>query len=144
VIVGRATTYKEKLDEAIQRYGLRSQVLFRHHIPFADFPAIYQGASVFLYPSRFEGFGIPIVEAMESGIPTITSTGSCFSEAGGPGTRYVAPDRADLLASELLTILRDEKLRDEMVRESATFLKRFQPAVIAAEMMNVYHSLSLR
>ena len=63
--------------------GLQDRVHFLHGIPSDDLPAIYQSAETFVYPSVYEGFGIPILEALHSGIPVVAATGSCLEEAGG-------------------------------------------------------------
>ena len=83
VIIGRATKYKARIVEEAGRLGVGEKITFLHNVSFADLPAIYQGAQIFVYPSVFEGFGIPIVEALESSVPVIAATGSCLSEAGG-------------------------------------------------------------
>ena len=58
-------------------------------IHFNDLSAVYQSAAVFVYPSRYEGFGIPVLEALCCGVPVVAATGSCLEEAGGEGSRYV-------------------------------------------------------
>jgi glycosyltransferase involved in cell wall biosynthesis len=91
VIVGKPTAYLQEVKKTIATLGIEKQVIFIHNATFQDLPAIYQGATLFTYPSLFEGFGIPIVEAIESGVPVLTSTGSCFAEAGGPHAKYANP-----------------------------------------------------
>ena len=61
------------------------RVHFLHGVPDADLQALYRMADVFVYPSRYEGFGIPVIEAIHSGLPVVAATGSCLEEAGGPG-----------------------------------------------------------
>ncbi len=83
VIVGRATKYTAKIEAYIKRHRLENKVLLLHNVSTTkELAAIYQMASVFVYPSTFEGFGIPIIEALYSGIPVITTKGGCFSEPG--------------------------------------------------------------
>jgi glycosyltransferase involved in cell wall biosynthesis len=93
VIVGKPTAYLYEVKKTISLLGIEEEVIFIHNAAFQDLPAIYQGAALFTYPSLFEGFGIPIVEAIESGIPVLTSTGSCFAEAGGPHSMYADPNQ---------------------------------------------------
>ncbi|HYC85446.1 MAG TPA: glycosyltransferase family 1 protein [Chryseosolibacter sp.] len=141
VIVGRPTAYQERMVKLIDALGLAPWFRFIHHAAFADLPAIYQGANVFVYPSFFEGFGIPIVEAIASGVPVITSSGSCCSEAGGPDSEYVDAASPEHLAHSLQVVISDEKRRLEMVSRSKAFIERFEPARIAASLMREYQSV---
>ncbi len=141
VMVGRATPYLVKLQDYIAANGLAKRVSFIHNAAFADLPLIYHLAKVFVYPSLFEGFGIPIVEAIACNVPVISSQGSCFAEAGGPDCMYVDPKNPEQLAHALDTVLADEATRGRMISESKNYIKRFEPQVIASDVMNVYKSL---
>jgi glycosyltransferase involved in cell wall biosynthesis len=138
VLVGKPTKYIADLEGIIKQYDLRDRVKFIHNAAFADLPAIYQAASLFIYPSVFEGFGIPIVEAIASGVPVITSNGSSFSEAGGPDCIYVNPSNPEELADAMTMVLDNAGLRTTMVDGSKTYIRKFAPAVIAGELMKVY------
>ena len=81
VIVGRHTEYTDKIERFIKENKLEERVHIISNVPFDDLPAFYQLAEIFVYPSRFEGFGIPIIEALYSGIPVVAATGSCLEEA---------------------------------------------------------------
>lgn len=141
VIVGRPTAYLEEVKSFIAASGLEKRVHFIHKVSFADLPAIYQLSSIFIYPSLFEGFGIPLVEAIACGVPVITSTGSCFSEAAGPAALYVDPKDVKGMADSIEKVLANPSLRQSMVEQSTTYIKRFESEVIAGEMMKVYRSL---
>lgn len=141
VVVGRPTAYLEEIKTFIEANGLEKRVQFIHKVSFTDLPAIYRMSSIFIYPSLFEGFGIPLVEAIACGVPVITSTGSCFSEAVGPSSIYVDPQDVKGLASSMEKVLEDASLRRKMIDESTAYIKRFEPEVIAGEMMKVYRSL---
>jgi len=141
VVVGKATPYFDLVMLEVTKLKLENWVKFIHNLPFSDLPAIYQSARVFVYPSLFEGFGIPIVEAIESGVPVITSTGSCFSEAGGSDSVYVDPNSPEELATQLKRLTSDVALRSVMVSESKIFAEKFLPASIANDMMNCYRAL---
>ena len=86
-----------------------------------------KGAQVFVYPSIFEGFGIPIVEALESSVPVIAATGSCLSEAGGPGSIYVNPSDEGELAEQLKRVLTDGELRTRMIASGKKYIEQFEP-----------------
>ena len=141
VVVGKQTAYFKEMWKLVLEKDLKNKVIFLHQVAFSDLPAIYQGAKVFVYPSRFEGFGIPIVEAIESNVPVITSTGSCFNEAGGPDSIYVDPDQPDDLAFQLKRILEGDSLVKTMTMKSKSFAKKFHPEVIATDLVRTYNSI---
>lgn len=141
VVMGRKTPYFQQVEEEIIARNLQKHVIFLPGVSFADFPAIYQQATVFVYPSLFEGFGIPLVEAIKSKVPVITSTGSCFSEAGGPASIYVHPENAEGLAQQIVLVSESEELRRRMVRESLQYIEQFSPQNIASKMHSVYQSV---
>jgi glycosyltransferase involved in cell wall biosynthesis len=138
VVIGRPTKYFERVRNEAQRLGVLKHIIFLHQTAFVDFPAIYKGALVFVYPSLFEGFGIPLIEAITCGVPVITSTGSCFSEAAGPSAKYADPSNPEDLATQLKIVLSDETLRQEMVKQSGLFIRKFEPEVIAADLERIY------
>lgn len=138
VLVGKPTKYIAELEGIIKKHDIRARVQFIYNAEFADLPAFYQAASLFVYPSVFEGFGIPIVEAIASGVPVITSNGSCFSEAGGPHCIYVNPSNPEELADSMTMVLDNPDLRATMVDGSRVYIEKFAPRVIAGELMKVY------
>jgi glycosyltransferase involved in cell wall biosynthesis len=142
VIMGRETAYKRDVVELANSLGVGHLITFLHGVPFEDFPPIYQAAHLFVYPSLFEGFGIPVVEALESGVPAISSTGSCFTEAGGPSSVYVDPTNAEELAFQIARISENDTLREEMINNGKKFAQHFQPATIAADLFRVYNDHS--
>ena len=140
VILGRETRYKKSVVAAAEQAGTIGSVHFVHNASFQDFPAIYQGAPLFVYPSLFEGFGIPLVEALESGIPAITSKGSCFTEAAGPESVYVDPGDIEAMALHMNRLLSDSALRQRMITSGKKFVEKFSPSLIASQLMTVYRA----
>lgn len=138
VLIGKSTAYQKQLDQLIEEEGIKNRVHFIHQVDFIDLPQIYQAAKIFVYPSRFEGFGIPIVEAIASGVPVVASKGSCLEEAGGPDSAYVDPDNDKELAQVLNQLLDDELRCSRMIQQSKEYIKRFDPQTIANDLMNVY------
>jgi glycosyltransferase involved in cell wall biosynthesis len=138
VIIGKHTAYFKQVVQVARKMGVLDHLILPENVPFADFPAIYQAATLFVYPSLFEGFGIPLIEAIESGVPVITSKGSCFSEAAGPAALYVDPKNAEDLAHQIQSVLSDMQLRQKMIVESSTYIQQFAPAVIAGKIFEVY------
>ncbi|MEK6780709.1 MAG: glycosyltransferase family 1 protein [Bacteroidota bacterium] len=141
LIVGRATSYMKQLTDYITANGLERRVTFILNVDFSDLSAIYQLAKVFVYPSLFEGFGIPIVEAISCGVPVITSQGSCFEEAGGPDCLYVDSKNQEQLAVALNKVLSNDGLATQMTAKSKTYIEKFEPSVIAAELMRIYKGI---
>lgn len=141
VIAGQGTDYLKELQSYMDQQGLQGQVIILPNFPFADLPALYQCASVFVFPSIYEGFGIPMVEALTSGIPVIASTGSCLEESGGPNSLYVSPDDEEALASGINKILSDKQLRDAMVTQGLDYAQRFSDEAIAKNLITTYTSL---
>src|SRR5690606_15990765 len=121
--------------------GLQQRVYFLHQVPFADLPAIYQLAQVFLYPSRYEGFGIPIVEALHSHVPVIAATGSCLEEAGGPNSLYTDPDDEEGFAKKIHEAWYNAALRLQMIREGREYAERFHTDRLSNELRSLYTQL---
>lgn len=138
VVVGRATPYKQLLIDYIEKNNLKTKVIFLHNVPFEDLPGIYQLAELFIYPSIFEGFGIPILEALVSSVPVISSTGSCFAEAGGPHSAYVAPGNSDALGTTMSSILSSTSLRTEMIEKGLAHAEKFEDEKLAHDLMQYY------
>lgn len=139
VAVGGKNTYADRLAKEAQMLGVDLRYL--HDLPFADLPAVYKGAELFCYPSIFEGFGIPILEAMCVGTPVLTSTGSCFSETGGDAALYADPLNAEEIASRLTTILADETLREQMRAKGKEQASKFTDEKVANNLIQVFHGL---
>ncbi len=141
VIVGRRTSYTEEIEKYILKNHLQDRVHILNGIPFADLPTIFQLAEVFVYPSRFEGFGIPIIEAIHSGVPVVAATGSCLEEAGGPHAMYVHPDDVKALAKTFNTLLSSPEIRQNMIKKNKEYVTRFAEERQANELMAIYNSL---
>ena len=138
VAVGRQTGYSRKVLKTAEERGLAGRVHFLHGVPDADLQALYQMAEVFVYPSRYEGFGIPIIEAIHSGQPVVAATGSCLEEAGGPDCLYVDPDDAEALAAAVSQLLRGAEGREEHIQRSREYVRRFEGCDVAGQVMDVY------
>lgn len=139
VMVGKSTPYCERQKETIGRLGLGAYCHFFHAVPFADLPSLYRMATVFVYPSRIEGFGIPLLEAITSGVPAIGCTGSCLEEAGGKDSLYVSPDDAKGLGEYIARLLTDRAMRQSMIEKGRDYaLKNFSDEKLSRDLMNVY------
>ena len=110
MIGGRKGWLYESIFARVQELGLSDQVLFPGFIEDADLPALYSGAAFFAYPSLYEGFGLPLIEALACGTPVLTGNNSCLPEAGGPGAIYVQAEDVDSIAEGIIRLATDEAL----------------------------------
>lgn len=151
VVIGDGKKYKQKVSDFIKQNGLEKRVIFLSDHPLAkvsssflqasDFPAIYQSAIAMIYPSFFEGFGIPVLEALWSRLPVITSNVSCLPETGGEGAYYVNPDSVEEIAEGMKKIFSDNALRETLKEKGWQQAQRFTPRQAASAVMNVYQKL---
>lgn len=102
---------------------------------------IYQKAEIFIYPSIFEGFGIPILEALFSKTPVITSKGSCFSEAGGENSKYIDPLSELEITQAILDIKSNKKLQNLMIEKGYQYALNFKDEKISKNLISIYNSL---
>jgi len=141
VVVGKKKKHFDEILRYISHNIIQNQILFFDAIPTHLLPSFYQLATVFVYPSIFEGFGIPIIEAMFSKVPVITSTNSCFEEAGGPASKYVDPNNFEELALAIESVLSNKQLQQKMIIEGLEYAQRFSPLAAASSVVQVYKSL---
>lgn len=135
VIVGKHTKYTDEVIAYVKKNGLEDRVQILHGIPDDDLPVIYHLAKVFVYPSRYEGFGIPIIEAIQTGLPVVACTGSCLEEAGGPDCLYVFPDDVEGMANAIKQAIAEKDVRVPRAQE---YIKRFENSNLAAQVIEEY------
>jgi glycosyltransferase involved in cell wall biosynthesis len=140
-LVGGATRYQRQIEGFIEQKNLQTQVKILNQVPFADLPALYQGANLFAYLSVFEGFGIPIVEALHSQVPVLAATGSCLEEAGGEGAIYVNPLKINEIADSLELIWNDTILQKKLTANGHRHVEQLASSKIAYDLMTIYKSL---
>lgn len=138
LIIGRHTKYFKKVNAFVQSSGLSNDVIFIDKVEFFELPAIYQMATAFIYPSMFEGFGIPLLEAAESSVPIITSTGSCFKEAAGKDAVFVDPLHSNDLASAIIEMSNTDQ--SDRIRKQKEHARKFWPEQSANDIAAFYQS----
>jgi glycosyltransferase involved in cell wall biosynthesis len=151
LVIGKGDGYEKKVRQFIQEHQLQEWVLFlsdntvaREHPSFKNsnhFPAIYQMAVAMIYPSTFEGFGIPILEALCSRVPVITSNVSCMPEAGGDAAAYISPFDEKDLAEKMKAIATDAALAESMKEKGWIHAQKFSAELCATAVMNVYKKI---
>jgi glycosyltransferase involved in cell wall biosynthesis len=141
VVVGKHGSHATKIKKLIVELGLSEQVVFAEKVNFADLPAIYQMAEVFVYPSLFEGFGLPIIEAMYSKVPVITSNTSSMPEAAGKSSILIDPEKPAEIAAAIQKVLSDSSLRKTMVAEGLKHVDQFSEKNVSHKLVSLYKSL---
>lgn len=151
VVIGDGGKYKQLVKDFVFQNGLENRIMFLSENPStklspsfisaADFPAIYQSAVAMIYPSFFEGFGIPVLEALCSKLPVVTSNTSCLPEAAGKGAYYVNPGSAEEIAGGMRKIYSDKEFATAMIERGWLHAQNFTQQKCAASVMNVYKSI---
>ncbi|MBN2273670.1 MAG: glycosyltransferase family 4 protein [Bacteroidales bacterium] len=140
VVVGKKTPYAKEVMKYLDQH--RSiKVVFYDVVDNIDLRGFYQLAGVFVYPSVYEGFGIPVLEALASGTPVITSKGGCFAEAGGPASLYVDPVDIREIAEAIQRVIKNPGLREQMVETGYQHASKFKAESVAGKIMQVYEKL---
>jgi len=126
ILVGKEDKkYAPALHDLVRKHGLSQYVIFTGYVDEADLPYIYSGAAVYVQPSFYEGFGLPILEAMACGIPVVSSNSSSLPEVGSDAALYFDPYDVRKLAEHLTNILDDEGLRKEMTEKGLKQVRNF-------------------
>lgn len=141
VIIGKKTAYFTEINKYILENNLENKVIFLENLELKELAAIYRMASIFLYPSIFEGFGIPIIEALYSKTPVITSKGGCFAEAGGENSIYIDALNTMELRIELENLLFDSEKREIMKLRGFEFVQKFNDDKIAENWIETYNEV---
>ena len=143
VIVGRHTPYTDRVLQFAHEHHLEHRVRVLHGVPDDHLPVLYAMAEAFVYPSVYEGFGIPIIEAISCGLPVVACTGSCLEEAGGPDCYYVQPGDVEGLADAIRHSLKGAADRELRIENSKKYIRRFSGCNVADQVVNVYQRLLL-
>lgn len=141
VLVGSSGTQKEEIQQSIAAKNLNDRVHIITNISNEDLPAVYRSASVFVFPSLFEGFGAPVLEALFSKVPVIATKGNAIEEAAGKNSLLINPLFTEEIADGLLQILSNEALRNKMIEEGYRHAQTMTDKVFARKVMEVYRSL---
>lgn len=141
VVIGKKTKYYSKVKKYLIKNKLQNQVQFLENVSVEELAGIYKLADVFVYPSLFEGFGIPVIESLFSKTTAITSNLSCLPEAGGENSMYVNPYQFEDIRSKILFLWNNESERNRRAEKGLEFVQKFNDENIAENLMRVYREV---
>ncbi|MBI2028481.1 MAG: glycosyltransferase family 4 protein [Candidatus Levybacteria bacterium] len=137
IIVGKKGWLYEEILETPKKLNIETKVKFLENISDEDLPYFYKNALCFVLPSLYEGFGLPILEAMRYGCPVITSNISSLPEAGGDAALYVDPLNVDDIAKKLELVINNEDLRKKLIKKGYEQVRKFSWEKTARETLRV-------
>jgi glycosyltransferase involved in cell wall biosynthesis len=138
VCVGDRTAAQFKLRQRAEQLGVGDKVRLLGHVAQEALPALYQGASLFLYPTLYEGFGLPVVEAMASGTPVLTSNTSALKEIAGGYAHLVDPLDTERMAKAIVRLMTDDEYRARLAEQGRTRAQDFHWRRTAERTLEVY------
>lgn len=141
VLVGGVGTTRNEIEALIAKKNLTQRVKIISGISNDELPAVYTTARAFVFPSLFEGFGAPVLEAVFSKVPVIATKGGAIEEAGGKNSLYVNPTNAEEIADALLKVLTNETLRSQMQTSGYAHAQTMSDKVFAEKTMRVYEKV---
>ena len=143
VLAGRPGRNSENVKQRIRELGLEADVRLLGFVPDEDLPALYSRSAAFVYPSRFEGFGLPLIEAMACGTPVLAANTSCLPEVGGDAALYFDADDVEGLADALFRILKDGNLGQDMIERGLVRAAKFSWRSAAESTLESYDRAAL-
>ncbi|KKQ78830.1 MAG: Glycosyl transferase group 1 [Parcubacteria group bacterium GW2011_GWC2_38_7] len=141
VIVGRKGWYYEDIFKHVENYKLHDRIIFTGYVPEKDLPVLMNQAKVFVYPSLYEGFGLPVIEAMACGAPVITSNVSSLPEVAGDAAILVDPYNVDDIANAIYNVINDKELRESLIYKGLKRAKEFSWEKAAKETLEVFEEV---
>ncbi len=141
VIAGKKGWLFESIFNLVGKLNLTEDIIFTDYVDENDKPLIYNMAEMFVFPSLYEGFGIPVLEAMASGVPVITSNVSSLPEVAGDAALLVSPKDKNAIAEQMNRILSDEKLKKELIYKGKVQCKKFTWKDSAEKLYKIYEQV---
>jgi glycosyltransferase involved in cell wall biosynthesis len=142
VIVGKRGWQYEEILAAPEKFGVSENVKFLENVPDVDLDVFYQHAICYILPSLYEGFGLPVVEAMQRGCPVITSNVSSLPEAGGDAALYIDPENVDDIADKIRKVITDKDLREELIAKGKKQVTKFSWEKSAKETLAILEEVA--
>jgi len=141
VVVGSSTSRVGSIQQTSQELGILDKVVCVNNVSVEDLRLLYSQAAVFVFPSRYEGFGFPVLEAMACGVPVIASKVSSIPEVAGTAALLVSPENEDELAHAITRVLQDPILQDVLRQQGLERSKAFLWSRTALETLKIYQEV---
>jgi len=141
VVIGKSTDYKKRVQKLIDRHPKELTVFFLSGVNDKELCALYQSAQAMIYPSLFEGFGLPIVEAQASRCPVITSNVSSMPEAGANAALYINPNRPEEIGRVIDQLLNSSFIAAKLIEKGVENAEGYKPQHYASQMKQIYHTI---
>jgi glycosyltransferase involved in cell wall biosynthesis len=138
VLAGTRAWLHTGIFRAVEAHGLGDDIVFTDYVPIADLPALYAGATCFVFPSLYEGFGLPVLEAMAAGTPVVAARVGSIPEVAGDAALLVDSRVAGELATAIETLLTDAALRERLIARGRARAARFDWETVARQTLAVY------
>lgn len=142
VLAGKMNEYAQALARTVETLGLTDRVRFPGYIPDEDLPALYAGASLFVFPSLEEGFGLPALEALACGTPVAASNRASIPEVVGTAAVLFDPENVGAMTVSIERALTDQTLRDQLRRDGLAQAKRFSPAQTTGQVLHLIEQIA--
>jgi glycosyltransferase involved in cell wall biosynthesis len=142
VLGGKRDKFIQPLERMAEKSGVSDRVIFTDFIKDEDLPYLYSGAEIFVYPSLYEGFGLPVLEAMACGTPVICSDTTSLPEVVGDSGMLIDTREAKNIASALITLLRDNKKREILKEKGITRAKEFTVKRYSSKILSLIETIS--
>lgn len=142
MVVGDGGSYKQEVKRYIAEHGMEHLFIWPHMVYSTELQRLYTNAQLFIYPSFYEGFGLPVVEALLSGCPVVTSNVSSLPEAGGPWAQKADPNSPEDICDKMVKLLTDSALRQQSIEGGRAYaMEMFNPQLLARQLMGIYEKI---
>ena len=141
ILVGKVDDFYKLFQILCKELEIEKSVIFAGRVSDKELKRLYQNASIYVFPSFLEGFGLPGLEAMENGLPVISSDSSCLPEIYGDAALYFNPQNTEEIVKAILELLNNKDLRDKLVKRGYKRIKKFSWQKCAQETLEIYRSL---
>lgn len=138
VVVTEGGDMLQEMEAYVENKEVGNRVYFLKSVPWYELPGIYHMAQCVVYPSLYEGFGLPIIEGLRMNIPVVASDTSSLPEAGGPGALYVDPKNVEGWADAINKAILDKSTRDRLIADGRKYIERFSPQAVTVAMTDLY------
>ncbi|MBU1992373.1 MAG: glycosyltransferase family 1 protein [Patescibacteria group bacterium] len=142
VITGREDKYYPEVKNTIEQLGLQNEIVMPGLVPEEDLISLYSTATIYVFPSLYEGFGLPPLEAMQCGTPVVCSNASCMPEVCGDAVLFFNPNDLSDIAEKVHTLYKDKNLQKKLIKKGLEHVQKFSWEKMAKETLKLYNSVA--